>query len=167
MKLTRRLFIWILSGLAGLSAGPLAASEATPAITLAEWVTRLYEREVVRQNTRGQGNDRDRYLALFTPALRQLIESPMSSTSRMPDGPILNSFFGWGVLPGHPVELTTVKPTRGRGSSEAVQVDYVLRQAPRRLTIQAIRAGEAWQIEDIVYDNGESLASFHRRRTGR
>ncbi len=168
--MTRRLFVKILGCLAGAGLTLSAVSAETPGPSLLNWARQLYEAEVARQNDRAtrQGADRDAFLALFAPDLRDLVQRPTAPASRLPDGPILSAFFGWGVLPGHRVELKAVRAARvpGRGSAEAVEIDYLLRGEPRSLAVHAVRSGESWEIEDIVYDRGESYLHFQRRRTG-
>jgi hypothetical protein len=148
-----------------LLASPTLSQPAPPPLT--DWARQLYEREVARQNNPPQngpdrGRDPEQFYRLFTPETRRLVQTG-TLPSTMPDGPILNAFFGWGVLPRHEVKLGAVRAAKGKGDAEAVDIEYWLRGEQRSLRLYAVRVGAEWQIEDIAYDRGEAYAAFHRR----
>ena len=76
------------------------------------FVRALYEREIARHNAGTVTNERE-FLALFTRETRQLWLAGRHNSAKVPLGPILNAFFGWGVLPGQPVKLIVVGNFRG------------------------------------------------------
>ena len=124
------------------------------------FVRDLYARQVALHNARGRMTQAD-FLPLFALSLRALMQAPRPGLAREPAGPILNAFFGWGILPGQPVTLQRVRA----GAGGAVAVEIVARGAPRLLTVRLVREQSLWKIADISYGHGESLLAYYRRIT--
>ncbi len=123
------------------------------------FVRDLYARQVALHNARGRMTQAD-FLPLFARDLRALMQAPRPGLARAPAGPILNAFFGWGILPGQPVALQRVRAAGG-----GIAVDIVARGEPRRITVSLLREQGLWKIADISYGHGESLRAYYRRIT--
>ena len=132
-----------------------------------EFVRELYARETERHNARAPISE-EAFLALFARDMRGLMQAPRSYTDREPAGPILNAFFGWGVLPGRAVELIQVIPADGApGNLDLVQVGIRVNAERRRILVRSAREDGRWKIADILYENGDSLRAYYARITGR
>lgn len=123
------------------------------------FVRDLYARQVALHNAHGRMTQAD-FLPLFALSLRALMQAPRPGLARAPAGPILNAFFGWGILPGQPVALQRVRAAGG-----GIAVDIVARGEPRRITVSLLREQGLWKIADISYGHGESLQAYYRRIT--
>jgi hypothetical protein len=130
---------------------------------MVDFVRDLYVREIERHNTRSPMSDAA-FFAPFTSDLRVLFQAPRHDSE--PAGPILDDFFGWGVLPGHPVQLVEVARVKNRGLN-LVRVDLVVRGETRQIIVHLARENDLWRIENISYDYGESLRAYLQRITGR
>jgi len=124
------------------------------------FVRDLYARQVALHNARGRMAEAD-FLPLFARTLRTLMQAPRPGLAHAPAGPILNAFFGWGILPGQPVTLQWVRAAAGG----AVAVEIVARGEPRQITLRLVREQGLWKIADISYGHGESLLAYYRRIT--
>jgi len=106
--------------------------------------------------------------ALFSRDVVALMRAPKVNAHKEPDGPILNAFFGWGVLPTLPVTLDKVAPAAdATGSLSLVRVDVVFRGEKRQILVRPVREDGAWRIADISYGSGPGLVAYYRRITGR
>ena len=77
-----------------------------------EFVRALYAREIARQAA-GTFVGEVEFLEVFARETRQIWLAGRGSTVNISAGPILNAFFGWGVLPGYAVALQDVSAVRG------------------------------------------------------
>jgi hypothetical protein len=161
-SVTRRRCLAVLAGvsLAGLAVPALA--DEPPGLS---YVHDLYRREVDRHNSRGKISN-DEFYALFAADLRQLMQAPHPGLAREPQGPILNAFFGWGVLPGQPVKFVQAVPAPGK-AGERVRVELEVRDARRYVLVHLVHGNGLWKIANISYGNGESLREYYRRITQR
>ena len=73
------------------------------------------------------------------------------------EGPILNAYFGWGVLPGQTLEIMRVATLGEDASTARVALDVRVNGRARRVTVEMRRVSGAWRIDDLVYDEGESF----------
>ena len=131
---------------------------------MVEFVRKLYARQVALHAGKAPASG-DAFYGLFARELRTLIQAPRPGAAREPIGRILNAFFGWGILPGQPVQLDQVMPADG--GLKAVRVDLVVRGEKRQLIVRPVREDGLWKIADISYDHGDSLLDHYRRITGR
>ena len=134
-------------------------------IGVVEFVRALYARQI-KMHTADERMSEAAFYALFASDLRRLMQAPRPGLAREPIGPILNAFFGWGVLPHQPVALATVTPGfGGTGGLSLVRVDLVVGGEPRQIMVRPVRENGLWKIADISYQNGESLLGYYRRIT--
>jgi len=128
------------------------------------FVRELYRREVERHNSGGTIGEAE-FLNLFTRETRALILAGRRNSAKIPLGPILNAFFGWGVLPRQPVELKDVSNFRGPRILMIV-VDLTVRGEPQKAYVHAVKQDGRWRISTIAYDKGDDFASYWRKRAG-
>jgi hypothetical protein len=126
------------------------------------FVRDLYRREVDRHNSRGAIGETE-FLDLFTRETRELVRAGRRGAAKIPAGPILNAFFGWGVLPGQPVEFKDAYNFRGPRVLIVV-VELAVRGEPRRAYVHAVKQEGHWRISTIAYDAGDDFASYWRKR---
>lgn len=153
---------WMLAALASACAvSPALAAGAPPP---ADFLRKVYEREVERHNKR-LPPDNPAFYALFDRALRGLISAPSPPNPNVVLGQILHALFGHGVLPGREVTLKDVKTIREQGLSAAVNVALSVLDNPRDVVVTLFRQ-ENWLITEIAYGPGDTLSAHHRRRLG-
>ena len=88
----------------------------------------LYEKQARLLAARAPPGEQD-FHALFARDLRKLMQASRRAASNAPDGPLLNAFFGWGVLPG--TEVTIGKIALKSGKYEGPATVGVDRQISR------------------------------------
>jgi hypothetical protein len=165
-RLNRRQVVCALFA-AALAAGAVRPVRAQDGGDMVEFVRKLYVRQVALHAGKAPARG-DAFYSLFARDLRALMQAPRPGAAREPIGRILNAFFGWGVLPGQPVQLDRVMPADGgAGSLKAVQVDLVVRGEKRQIIVRPVREDGLWKIADISYDHGDSLLAYYQRITGR
>jgi hypothetical protein len=165
--MNRRHFIFGFTAAAALLAFVRNVHAECGEATAVEFVGDLYEKQARLLATRTPLAPEDFY-ALFARDLRQLVQAPPSSLNNAPDGPLLNAFFGWGVLPG--TEVTTGKVALNSGNYEGpatVGVDIRYRGEKHRLLVHVVREDRAWLVANIIYDSGKSLIAHYRSITAR
>lgn len=157
--------------LTGLLASPLGAAligraSAKDFDDPEPFVRKLYQREVKRQKS-GPPIGEQEFLGLFTRETRALWLAMRNSkaAAKFPAGPILNAFFGWGVLPGHPVEMGETHNHLGPRVLIIV-VDLTIRGEQRHAYVHPVRQDGQWRISTIAYDDGDDFASYCRKRSG-
>jgi hypothetical protein len=112
--------------------------------------------------------DADDFHAMFARNLRTLMQTPRSDLRSTPDGPILNAFFGWGVLPKLPLTVDKVVQVSGRDEGPAtIRVDLRYRGEMHQVLVRAVREKDIWRIANISYESGNSLVEHYRRLTER
>jgi hypothetical protein len=161
----RRQFLFILSGAAALLGAARTAHAECGEQTANEFVHALYERqaELLAANKPLSG---DEFYELFARDLRKLSRAPRRARNKQPIGPILNGFFGWGVLPGTGVKIGKIALVSGNYEGPAtVGVDFTTRADKHRLLVHVVRENEVWLVANIIYDSGKSLVSHYRRMT--
>jgi hypothetical protein len=150
---------YVLAGVLVAAISTLAHGQPVPPDAV-EFVRAFYAKEAVRHNSRATIGEAD-FLAVFTAETQQAWRAAQANRNptNVPIGPILNAFFGYGVLPGHEVKLGAVTANAGDG----VSVEFTAQGEPRRITVYAVREGEAWRIADIDYGRGDSYVAYLRR----
>ena len=134
-------------------------------LDMVEFVRTLYARQV-KMHADDERMSEEAFYALFSSELRALMKTPRPGLAREPIGPILNAFFGWGVLPHVPVAVAAVMPAfGGTGGLFLVRVDLLVRGEPRQLIVRPVREDGLWKIADISYGNNESLLAYYQRIT--
>jgi hypothetical protein len=98
-----------------------------------------------------------------------LMQAPRRPARNVSLGPVLNAFFGWGVLPRTEVAIGKVNLVSGQDEGPAtiaVPVSY-RGEAHKVLVHVLLDEQDGWLIANIIYDNGKSLIDHYRDMTGR
>ena len=110
----------------------------------------------------------DDFYDLFSPGMRRLMQAPRQYPKNQTMGPLLNAFFGYGVLPG--AEITVGKVERYSGDEAmgpaTIRVGIEHRGGPHKLLVHVVGPGDDWRIANIIYDSGRSLVDHYRSITG-
>ena len=131
--------------------------------TANEFVGALYERQAELLAANKPLSD-DEFYELFARDLRRLMKAPRRTRNNQPIGPILNAFFGWGVLPGTEVKIGKITLVSGNYKGPAtVGVDVSIRADKHRILVHVVRENEAWRVANVIHDSGKSLVSHYRR----
>ncbi|MCP4617518.1 MAG: hypothetical protein GY844_13920 [Bradyrhizobium sp.] len=156
----RRQFILALSaGAALLGAPPVRAECGGPSAI--EFVGDLYQKQA-RLLVANVPLERDDFLELFSRGMRVLIRAPRRPRRNAAAGPMLNAFFGWGVLPRTEVTIGKVSLVSGQDEGPAtVGVPITYRDETHRVLVHVI-LDDGWHIANIIYDNGKSLLDHYR-----
>jgi hypothetical protein len=157
----RRQFLKLLT-MPLLAGTAQAAAEPNPAV---DFVGDLYTRQLQFHLAKtGLGAEFEK---LFTRDMRALMDAPRVNLSRMPEGPKLHAFFGWGILPGLDIRIERVEAAKGLGQSGWVRVDLAYRGEQHHVLVHPVREDGDWRIADIIYENRGSLSDRYRQMTGR
>jgi hypothetical protein len=162
----RRHFILAFSaGAALLGAAPARAECGGPSAL--EFVEGLYEKQA-RLQAQNVPLDRDEFLALFSKGMRALMRAPRRPNRHVTAGPVLNAFFGWGVLPGTEVTVGRITLVSGQDEGPAtVGVPVTYRGEAHKILVHVLFGDDGWLVVNIIYDNGKSLLNHYREITGR
>jgi hypothetical protein len=161
----RRLIGGCLVAVAVFAAGGAVHAESS-AGGPADFVRELYQREIVANEARTPMSESE-FLAVFSRATRNLWQAGRNSSVKIPIGPKLHAFFGWGMLPGFKVTLEKVSSARDATGAPRVSVDLTVRGEPRHVYVHPVMENGRWRIANISYDHGEDLVSFRKRLSGR
>jgi hypothetical protein len=161
----RRLFILALSaGAALLGAAPARAECGGPSAI--EFVEDLYQKQARLLAANAPPCQED-FLALFSKGMRALMQTPQRPRRNVTLGPMLNAFFGWGVLPRTEVSIGKINLVSGQDEGPAtVGVALIYRGETHRVQVHVI-LDDGWHIANIIYDNGKSLIDHYRDMTAR
>jgi hypothetical protein len=165
--MNRRTFILALSaGAALLGAPPVRAECGGPSAI--EFVEGLYEKQA-RLQAQNTPLGREEFLALFSKGMRALMQAPRRPHRHVTLGPVLNAFFGWGVLPRTEVSVGKVSLVSGQDEGPAtVAVPLTYRGEAHKVLVHVLLdEDDGWLIANIIYDNGKSLLEHYRGMTGR
>jgi sirohydrochlorin ferrochelatase len=161
----RRHFILALSaGAALLGAAPGHAECGGPSAI--EFVEDLYQKQarLLAENAPPAEED---FLELFSPGMRALMQAPRRPGRNVSLGPLLNAFFGWGVLPRTQVTIGKVRLVSGQDEGPAtVGVALTYRGETHRVLVHVI-LDDGWHVANVIYDNGKSLIDHYREISGR
>jgi hypothetical protein len=99
--------------------------------------------------------------------MRALMQAPRRPGHNVSLGPLLNAFFGWGVLPRTEVTIGKVRLVSGQEEGPAtVGVALTYRGETHRVQVH-VMLDDGWHIANIIHDNGKSLIDHYRETTGR
>lgn len=163
----RREFILALSaGAALLGAPPVRAECGGPSAI--EFVEGLYEKQA-RLQAQNTPLGSEEFRALFSKGMRALMQAPRRPNRHVALGPVLNAFFGWGVLPRMEVSVGKVSLISGQDEGPAtVGVPLAYRGETHKVLVHVLLdQDDGWLIANIIYDNGKSLLDHYRGVTGR
>ena len=97
--------------------------------------------------------------------MRKLMQAPRGPDRNVTLGPVLNAFFGWGVLPRTEVTIGKVNLVSGENEGPAtVGVNISYRGETHKVLVHVIMGDEGLGIANIIYDNGKSLIDISRNR---
>ena len=161
----RRQFI---SALLVASAGMACAAHAsTTSRDMVTFVREVYTKQV-DMRAADTPMSTAAFEALFSRDVVALMHASKVNAHKELEGPILNAFFGWGILPKLPATLDKVAPAAdATGSLALVRVDMTFRGERRQILVRPVREGGTWRIADISYGSGPGLVAYYRRITGR
>lgn len=161
----RRHFILALSaGAALLGAAPARAECGGPSAI--EFVEDLYQKQA-RLLAENAPLGQEDFLELFSRGMRALMQAPRRPRRNVSLGPVLNAFFGWGVLPRTEVTIGKISLVSGQDDGPAtVGVTLSYRGEAHRVQVHVL-LDDGWHIANIIYDNGKSLIDHYREMTGR
>src|SRR5262245_19435123 len=161
----RRQFILSLSaGAALLGAAPAHAECGGPSAI--EFVEGLYEKQA-RLQAQNTPLGKDEFLALFSKGMRALMQAPRRPARDVSLGPVLNTFFGWGVLPRTEVTIGKVNLVSGQDEGPATVGVAITYRGETHMVLVHVILDDGWHIANIIYDNGKSLIDHYRDVTGR
>jgi hypothetical protein len=160
----RQLILSLSAGAALLGAAPARAECGGPSAI--EFVEDLYQKQA-RLLAENAPPGEDDFLELFSKGMRSLMQAPRRPNRNVSLGPVLNAFFGWGVLPRTEVTIGKVRLVSGQDEGPAtVGVALSYRGEAHRVLMHVI-LDDGWHIANIIYDNGKSLIDHYRDMTGR
>ena len=100
--------------------------------------------------------------------MRQLMQAPRRPDRNATLGPVLNAFFGWGVLPKTEVDIGKLTLVSGESEGPAtVGVVIKYRREVHKVRVHVIMSDEGFGIANIIYDDGKSLLDYYRDLAGR
>jgi hypothetical protein len=162
----RRYFILALSAGAALLGAPPAHAECGGPSAI-EFIEELYQKQARLQAENAPLGQED-FLALFSRGTRQLMQAPRRPHRNTTLGPVLNAFFGWGVLPRTEITIGKVSLVSGESEGPAtVGVNISYRGEAHKVRVHVIMGDEGFGIANIIYDNGRSLIDYYRDLAGR
>jgi len=161
----RRHFILALSAGAALLGAPPARAECGGPSAI-EFVEDLYQKQA-RLLAENAPLGQDDFLELFSRGMRALMQAPRRRGRHVTLSPVLNAFFGWGVLPRTEIVIGKVSVVSGQDEGPAtVGVPLTYRGETHRVQVHVI-LDDGWHIANIIYDNGKSLIDHYREIAGR
>jgi len=144
-----------------LCLAPVARALAPQSVL--EWLRDVYVAEASRI-AHGQSLSDAEFLNLFTPQTAEFSRLAREQPSPdPPEGPSLNAFFGWGVVPGSDVAFLGASVVLGAADAPVVLVDLKVKGVSRRVVVEVIEDARSWRIANIVYDAGDDFVSFEKR----
>ena len=164
--MNRRQFVFALSGAMTLSASRAGHAECG-GLSVREFVETTYYKQA-RLHAAKTPLSQDDFHALFSPGMRRQMQAPRQYPKNQMLGPLLNAFFGYGVLPG--AEIKVGKVERDSGDEDlgpaTIRVEIEHRGEPHKILVHVVGPGEDWRIANIIYDSGKSLLEHYRSITG-
>ena len=142
--MNRRQFVFAMSGMVALLGGARPGRAECGGVNIREFVETTYYKQA-RLHAAKTPLDNEDFHALFSPGMRRLMQAPRQYPRSQMLGPLLNAFFGYGVLPGAEIKVGKVEhhsgeeetgrhgPRRDRTSRRAAQDPRSRRRSRRRL----------------------------------
>jgi hypothetical protein len=163
--MNRRHFLFAMMLVPALSGAAAPCHAECEELTAAEYVASLYEsqaRMLAAKSPLGE----EEFLAMFSHDMRALMRAPRKLPTDMPEGAVLNAFFGWGVLPGTDVKIGKARRVSGKESSPArVALEIRHHGETHKLVVHLVKERGNWRIADITYDSTKSLSEHYRAMT--
>ena len=163
--MNRRHFLLGLSGAFALLGSVQSGRAECGTQTAREFVEALYQKQARLQAEKTPMSEED-FNETFSSGLRRLMTAPRQTPNTMPDGPILNALFGYGVLPGAEVTIGKVTLATGEDTGPAtIAVRIKHRGEQHRLLVHVINQDDDYRIANIIYDSGKSLLAHYQAIT--
>jgi hypothetical protein len=163
----RRHFIFALTSIAATLAAARPLHAECGELSSIEFVEVTWEKQARLHKEKTPPGD-EAFYALFSSEMQKLMRAPRSMPANAPVGPLLNAFFGYGVLPGAEVEIGKIAPAWGKETGPAtVRVAIKHRGERSNILVHVIRENDDWRIANIIYDSGKSLINHYRAMTAR
>lgn len=163
----RREFILAASAAVALLAVPGTGHAECGGETATNFVETLYQKQARLQAERAPLSTQE-FEALFSRSMRNLMRTSRRYRKNAPLGPVLNAFFGWGVLPGTEVAIQKVTFVDGDDAGPAtIRVTIEHHGQPHNILVRVASEHDEYRIANISYDSGLSLAGHYRALTGR
>jgi hypothetical protein len=164
--MNRRQFVFALSGAMTLFAARPGRAECG-GVSIREFVETTYYKQA-RLHAAKTPLSNEGFYALFSPGMRRLMHAPRQYPKNQMMGPLLNAFFGYGVLPGAEIKIGKVE--RDSGDEDlgpaTIRVEIEHRGEPHKILVHVVGPGEDWRIANIIYDSGKSLLDHYRSMSG-
>lgn len=162
----RRQFCFAFSG-AVVFAGAQPGHAECGGSGITEFIDILYQKQA-RLLAAKTPPTQEEFDALFSRGMRALMKAPRRTLKDEPLGPLLNAFFGYGVLPGAEINVRKIEIHSGDDNGPAtVRVEIEHRGELRQVLVHVIMQDDDWRIANIIYDSGKSLIDHYRTLTGR
>jgi hypothetical protein len=163
----RRHFIVVFSaGAALLGAAPVRAECGGPSAI--EFVEGLYGKQSRLQTQKTSRSTRMEFLALFSKGTSTPMQAPRRANRNVTAGPVLNAFFGWGVLSRTEVAVGKVTLVSGQDEGPAtIGVPVSYRGEAHEVLVHVLFGDDGRRVANIIYDNGKSLLDHCRDMAGR
>ena len=131
-----------------------------------EFVDMTYQKQARLLAEKTPPNDEE-FHSLFSPGMRRLMNAPKRNSKNLSLGPVLNVFFGWGVLPGADIRVRMLGMVSGDDLGPATfGVETEHRGEKHKILVHVIMEKDEWRIANIIYDSGKSLLDHYRGITG-
>ena len=165
--MNRRQFVFAMSGMVALLGGARPGRAECGGVNIREFVETTYYKQA-RLHAAKTPLDNEDFHALFSPGMRRLMQAPRQYPRSQMLGPLLNAFFGYGVLPGAEIKVGKVEHHSGEEETgpATVRVEIEHRGEPHRILVHVVGPGDDWRIANIIYDSGKSLIDHYRSITG-
>lgn len=163
----RREFILGISAAAALLAVSKPAHAECGGETATNHVEALYQKQARLQAAQTPQTTAE-FEALFSRSMRRLMQTSRRYPKDGPLPPLLNAFFGRGVLPGAEITIRNVMLVDGDEAGPAnIRVTIEHRGEPHDIMVRVVSENDELRIANISYDSGPSLAGHYRAITAR
>jgi hypothetical protein len=160
--MNRRHFLLAMLLVPALSGAAATCHAECEELTAAEFVAFFYESQA-RMLAAKSPLDEEEFASIFSHDMRELMRAPHKAAADTPDGPVLNAFFGWGVLPGTEIKIGKTRRVSGKDSGPArVAVGIKLHGETHKIVVHIVKERGNWRIADVTYDSGKSLSDHYR-----
>jgi len=166
--MNRRGFVFAISGALALLAGAQPGHTECGGSGITEFIDITWQKQA-RLLAAKTPPDNEEFNALFSPGMRALMQAPRRYPNDQAIGPLLNAFFGYGVLPGAEITVDVIEIASGNEEvgPATVRVGIEHRGEKRKILVHVLRENDDWRIANIIYDSGRSLIDHYRAITGR
>ena len=163
--MNRREFLLTATGAAAMLTAGTAAHAECGGPGHGEFVDMTYQKQARLLAEKTAPNEEE-FNSLFSPGMRRLMNAPKRNSKSLFPGPVLNVFFGWGVLPGADIRVRMLGMVSGDELGPATfGVETEHRGEKHKILVHVILEKDEWRIANIIYDSGKSLLEHYRSIT--